>query len=127
MSLRVILSCAVAALIAAAASLTTSSPLSAANGCTPTAPVSAPGYTDKCEYVITPGGDYNASVMAQSLSVDVFTKKGAKFRHLDVEGPGRENVLTAAEAEKLAGGKIKAVVTNGTAVVGCAACEMPAS
>lgn len=100
---------------------------SAANGCTPTNPVAAPGVTDTCDYVITPGGDYNASVAAQSLSVDVFAKSGTLFRHLDVDGPGRENVITADEATKLAGGKIKATVTNGTAVVGCAACEMPAS
>lgn len=99
---------------------------SAANGCTPTNPVSAPGVTDTCDYVITPGGDYNASVAAQSLSVDVFPKKGKRFRHLDIAGPARENVITAAEAAKLAGGKIKATVTNGTAVVGCSACEAPA-
>lgn len=101
--------------------------VSAANGCTPTNPVAAPGVTDTCDYAITPGGDYNASVAAQSLSVDVFAKDGTLFRHLDVMGPGRESVITADEAAKLTGGKIKATVTNGAAVVGCAACEMPAA
>jgi hypothetical protein len=109
-----------------AAALLAIPPASAANGCTPTDPVSVPGTTDACDYVITPGGDYNANVMAQSLSVDVFAKDGALFRHVDVAGPGRQNVITADEAVKLAGGRIKAAVTNGTAVVGCAACEMPA-
>lgn len=100
---------------------------SAVNGCTPTNPVAAPGYTDTCEYVITPGGDYNASVAAQSVAVDVYDKGGALFRHLDIAGPGRQNVLTADEAAKLAGGKIKATITNGAAVIGCAACEEPAA
>lgn len=100
---------------------------SAVNGCTPTNPVSAPGYTDTCEYVITPGGDYNASVAAQALTVDVLAKDGSVFRHLDIAGPTRQNVITADEAAKLAGGKIKAAVTNGAAVVGCSACEAPAS
>jgi hypothetical protein len=127
MSLRSIVRLAVVASIVTAASVLISPSLSAANGCTPTHPVSAPDVTDTCDYVITPGGDYNASVMAQSLTVDVFAKNGKKFRHLDIAGPGRESVITAAEAQKLAGGRIKAAVTNGTAVVGCAACEMPAS
>lgn len=123
MPLRLIVRSGIAALVVLATGLTASPPASAANGCTPTNPVAAPGVTDTCNYVITPGGDYNASVAAQSLTVDVFTKKGARFRHLTIAGPTRQSVITAAEAAMLAGGRIKAVVVNGTAVVGCAACD----
>ena len=119
---RLTLLAALAALLGAGLTLS-SSPARAVNGCIPSDPAN-PQYQNACSFTITPGGAYNASAAASSWSATVRNTDGFVVKSVS-GGPGRTEVLSAAEASSLAGGTVDVTVTSGVVVLGCAQCEGP--
>src|SRR5687768_18081147 len=78
------------------------SPAQAVNGCIPSEPAN-PQYGSACSFVITPGGDYNASSAGASYSITITAADGTLVRTV-TGGSGRTTIIPAAEAETLAGG-----------------------